>query len=44
MVVAVDVLARTVASPVEIPVGLLTAILGAPVFIWFLLRVGRRRS
>jgi iron complex transport system permease protein len=44
MVVAVDILARTVASPVEIPVGLLTAILGAPVFIWFLLRVGRRRA
>jgi iron complex transport system permease protein len=44
MVVAVDILARTIASPVEIPVGLLTAILGAPVFIWFLLRVGRVRS
>jgi iron complex transport system permease protein len=41
MVVAVDILARTVASPVEIPVGLLTAILGAPVFVWFLMRVGR---
>lgn len=44
MVVAVDVLARTVAAPVEIPVGLLTAILGAPVFVWFLMRVGRSRS
>jgi len=41
IVVAVDVSARTVAAPVEIPVGLLTAILGAPVFVWFLLRVGR---
>jgi iron complex transport system permease protein len=41
MVVAVDTLARTVASPVEIPVGLLTAILGAPVFVWFLMRAGR---
>ncbi len=41
IVVAVDILARTVAAPVEIPVGLLTAILGAPVFVWFLLRVGR---
>jgi iron complex transport system permease protein len=44
MVVAVDILARTIASPVEIPVGLLTAILGAPVFIWFLMRVGRGSS
>jgi len=44
MVVAVDTLARTVASPVEIPVGLLTAIVGAPVFIWFLMRAGRSVS
>ena len=43
-VVAIDTLARTVASPVEIPVGLLTAILGAPVFVWFLLRAGRSYS
>ncbi len=44
MVVAVDILARTVAAPIEIPVGLFTAILGAPVFVWFLTRVGRSRS
>jgi iron complex transport system permease protein len=44
MVVAVDMLARTVAAPVEIPVGLFTAILGAPVFVWFLLRVGTSRA
>ncbi len=41
MVVATDTLARTVAAPVEIPVGLLTAIVGAPVFVWFLIRTGR---
>lgn len=41
MVVALDTLARTVAAPVEIPVGLLTAIVGAPVFVWFLIRAGR---
>jgi len=41
MVVATDTLARTVAAPVEIPVGLLTAIVGAPVFVWFLVRAGR---
>ncbi len=44
MVVAIDIVARTVAAPVEIPVGLLTAILGAPVFVWFLMRVGRSAS
>lgn len=41
MVVVIDTLARTVASPVEIPVGLLTAMVGAPVFVWFLIRAGR---
>ena len=44
MVVAVDILARTAAAPIEIPVGLFSAILGAPVFVWFLMRVGRSRS
>lgn len=38
MLVVVDTLARTVAAPVEIPVGLLTAILGAPFLVWFLIR------
>lgn len=44
MVLAVDVLARTVAAPVEIPVGLLTAIVGAPLLVWYLMRVGRSRT
>jgi len=33
-----DVLARTVAAPVEIPVGLMMSIVGAPVLLWFLVR------
>ena len=41
VLVAVDTMARTVAPPVEIPVGLLTAIVGAPVLVWFLLRRSR---
>ncbi len=41
MVVGVDTMARTLAAPVEIPVGLLTAALGAPVLVWFLMRDGR---
>ncbi len=44
MVVTVDILARTIASPIEIPVGLLTASLGGPVLVWFLLTVGRSRA
>lgn len=31
-----DTIARTVASPIEIPVGAITAIIGAPVFIYLL--------
>jgi iron complex transport system permease protein len=38
LLVAIDTLARTAAAPVEIPVGLLTAIVGAPVLVWALLR------
>ena len=31
-----DTLARTLAAPAEIPVGILTALVGAPVFLWLL--------
>ena len=31
-------LARTVAAPAEIPVGLLTSLLGAPWFLWLVFR------
>ncbi|MDX1385204.1 MAG: iron ABC transporter permease [Thermoanaerobaculia bacterium] len=37
-----DLGARTLASPVEIPVGLLTAAVGGPFFLWLLLRATRR--
>jgi iron complex transport system permease protein len=37
-VVLADLLARTVLSPVEIPVGLITALIGGPVFLWLLSR------
>lgn len=33
-----DTIARTVAAPAEMPVGVVTAVLGAPVFFWLLLR------
>lgn len=37
-----DTLARTLAAPAEIPVGILTAVVGAPVFLWLLnKRLGR---
>jgi len=33
-----DTLSRTLIAPVEIPVGVITALLGAPFFLWLLLR------
>ncbi|WP_306113442.1 iron ABC transporter permease [Roseovarius sp. MMSF_3305] len=33
-----DVLSRVVIAPAELPIGIVTAILGAPVFLWILLR------
>jgi iron complex transport system permease protein len=36
--VLVDLLARTLLAPAEAPVGLLTALLGAPFFLWLLRR------
>lgn len=38
-----DALARTLAAPAEIPVGLLTSLLGGPYFLWMLAR-GRARG
>jgi iron complex transport system permease protein len=36
--VASDVVARTVAAPLDLPVGIITAIAGGPFFLWLLLR------
>jgi iron complex transport system permease protein len=35
--VACDTVARTVLAPVELPVGVVTALLGGPFFLWLLL-------
>ena len=35
-----DVLARTLVSPAEMPIGILTAAIGAPFFLWLLMRRG----
>jgi iron complex transport system permease protein len=43
LLVLTDMLARTVASPIEIPVGVLTAMLGTPFFLWLLRRKRRER-
>jgi iron complex transport system permease protein len=36
--VACDVVARTALSPLELPVGVVTAVIGGPFFLWLLLR------
>ena len=36
-----DIIARLALTAAELPVGVVTATLGAPVFIWLLLKAGR---
>jgi len=36
--VSCDVVARTVMAPVELPVGIITAVVGGPFFLWLLIR------
>lgn len=38
LLVLADMIARTVVAPSELPIGIVTAVLGAPVFLWILLR------
>jgi iron complex transport system permease protein len=40
LLVAADMIARSVVAPAELPIGIVTACIGAPVFLWILL--GRR--
>jgi len=35
-----DLIARTIVAPAEMPVGVITALLGGPFFVWLLLRRG----
>jgi iron complex transport system permease protein len=38
LLIGCDLAARTVLAPLELPVGIVTAIIGGPVFLWLLLR------
>ena len=38
LLLAADLIARTLVAPAEMPIGVLTAITGAPFFLWLLLR------
>lgn len=37
LLVLADLVARTIVAPAELPIGILTALFGAPVFLWMLL-------
>ena len=38
LLVLADMIARTIIPPAELPIGIVTAVLGGPVFLWILLR------
>jgi iron complex transport system permease protein len=38
LLLASDLVARTIVAPAELPIGILTALIGAPFFLWLLLR------
>lgn len=38
LLIAADMLARVIVAPAEVPIGIVTALMGAPVFLWILLR------
>ncbi|HEV2573100.1 MAG TPA: iron ABC transporter permease [Beijerinckiaceae bacterium] len=38
LLVAADACARTIVAPADLPIGILTALVGAPFFLWLLLR------
>lgn len=42
LMLGADVLSRTIIAPVEVPIGIVTAFVGAPFFLWLLLRFRHR--
>ena len=44
VLVLADVIARTIFAPAELPIGILTAIIGAPIFIYIILAERRKRK
>ena len=38
LLICADMISRVVVAPAELPIGIVTAVLGAPVFLWILLR------
>jgi iron complex transport system permease protein len=42
--VLTDLLARTVAAPLEVPIGVVTALIGGPFFLFLLARTRRQQG
>jgi len=42
LLVGADLVARTIVAPAELPIGIVTALLGAPFFLWLLLRARQK--
>lgn len=43
LLLVADVAARTIAAPLQLPVGAITALMGAPLFLWLLTRTAQSR-
>lgn len=44
LMLGADVISRTMIAPVEVPIGIVTAFVGAPFFLWLLLRFRQREE
>ncbi|GAA4341789.1 iron ABC transporter permease [Mucilaginibacter gynuensis] len=44
MMVVADIISRTIIAPIELPIGVITALIGAPVFLYILVRDKRKLS
>jgi iron complex transport system permease protein len=42
LLLVTDLLSRTIVAPAELPIGILTSVVGGPFFLWLLLRFRRR--
>jgi iron complex transport system permease protein len=40
LLIAADAVARTIVAPAELPIGIITSLLGGPFFLWLLMRTG----
>jgi iron complex transport system permease protein len=40
----IDIVARVIIPPAELPIGIITAVIGAPLFLWILLRQQRESA